>query len=80
MAHKASVTGEADQSVAALETAFITKQQTASLMQGLELTVEEIDQVSGGLPRIREPFEVPDCIVAPPPDCIVVPPADCILA
>ena len=81
MATKASVIDAPHQSAESLETTFVTKEQTASLMHGLDLTSEEIDQVSGGLPLLRLPDELPDCIIAPPvPDCIIVQPADCVLA
>lgn len=43
-----STDGATDQGTAVLATTFATRQQAESLLQGLVLTEQEIEQVSGG--------------------------------
>jgi hypothetical protein len=73
-----STVSAAGQDAARLKTTFATREQAASLIETLDLTPGEIDQVSGGLPLdvIVRPV---DCIVLPQPDCIVPPRPDCII-
>jgi hypothetical protein len=42
---------EGDRHSEILPTSFVTKQQTAALMQVLELAMEDLDHVSGGLAK-----------------------------
>jgi hypothetical protein len=44
-----STASDADQGVATLKTTFASRQQGASLIRALDLTPEEMEQVSGGV-------------------------------
>jgi hypothetical protein len=82
MENSNSTIGAAGQGAARLKTAFATPEQAASLIETLDLTPGEIDQVSGGLANglaLDLAMRPVDCIVPPRPDCIVPPQPDCII-
>lgn len=78
MENSNSSIGAAGQGAARLKTTFATPEQAASLIETLDLTPGEIDQVSGGL-ALDLAMRPVDCIVPPVPDCIVPPRPDCII-
>ena len=73
-----STVSAAGQGAARLKTTFATQEQAASLIESLDLTPGEIDQVSGGL-SLDLAMRPVDCILPPRPDCIVPPQPDCII-
>jgi hypothetical protein len=82
MENSNSTIGAAGQGAARLKTTFATPEQAASLIETLDLTPGEIDQVSGGLANglaLELAMRPVDCIVPPQPDCIVPPQPDCII-
>jgi hypothetical protein len=82
MENSHSTVGAAGQGAARLKTTFATQEQAASLIETLDLTPGEIDQVSGGLANglaLDLTMRPVDCILPPRPDCIVPPQPDCII-
>jgi hypothetical protein len=81
MENSNSTVGAAGLGAARLKTTFATPEQAASLIETLDLTPGEIDQVSGGLANglLDLAMRPVDCIVPPQPDCIVPPQPDCII-
>jgi|tagenome__1003787_1003787.scaffolds.fasta_scaffold20903760_2 hypothetical protein len=49
MEKKTSISNPADKEVIGLETSFVTKNESAALMKMLDLALDDLDQVSGGM-------------------------------
>jgi hypothetical protein len=67
MNHPISICSALEQNTGVLPTRFVTQDQTAALMQILDLAIEQLDQVGGGSPPSQPTCQCITCCSPCPP-------------